>query len=65
MKHKNTLDSDRKGELFPETEGFLIAIQDQVIATKNYQKYIIKGNNRPMQEMPSIPRNNKPCNRRM
>lgn len=31
-----------RGELFPETEGFLIAIQDQVIATKNYLKYIIR-----------------------
>ncbi|XP_064292512.1 uncharacterized protein LOC135310067 [Plodia interpunctella] len=30
------------GTLFAETEGFLIAIQDQVINTKNYQKYIIK-----------------------
>lgn len=30
------------GYLFPETEGFLMAIQDQVIATKNYRKYVIK-----------------------
>lgn len=30
--------------LFPETEGFIIAIQDQVIATKNYKKYIMKDN---------------------
>lgn len=30
------------GQLFPETEGFLLAIQDQVIATRNYQKYILK-----------------------
>lgn len=30
------------GELFPETEGFMIAIQDQVIATRNYMKYIVK-----------------------
>lgn len=29
------------GVLYPETEGFLIAIQDQVIATKNYRKYIM------------------------
>lgn len=28
--------------LFPETEGFIIAIQDQVITTKNYRKYILK-----------------------
>lgn len=28
--------------LFPETEGFIIAIQDQVINTRNYRKYIIK-----------------------
>lgn len=33
------------GKLFPETEGFLLAIQDQVIATLNYQKYIIKDPN--------------------
>ncbi|XP_064074799.1 uncharacterized protein LOC135194103 [Vanessa tameamea] len=30
------------GYLFPETEGFLISIQDQVINTKNYRKHIIK-----------------------
>lgn len=30
------------GNLFPETEGFMIAIQDQIINTKNYRKYIIK-----------------------
>lgn len=28
--------------LFPETEGFMLAIQDEVIATKNYRKHIIK-----------------------
>ena len=33
------------GYLFPETEGFLIAIQDQVICTKNYRKYILKDPN--------------------
>lgn len=33
------------GELFPETEGFMIAIQDQVISTKNYLKHIIKDPN--------------------
>lgn len=27
--------------LFPETEGFLIAIQDEVIKTKNYKKHIL------------------------
>ena len=32
----------QRGELFPETEGTMIAIQDQVIATRNYRKYIIK-----------------------
>ena len=26
----------KKGQLFPETEGFVMAIQDQVINTKNY-----------------------------
>lgn len=31
-----------RGDLFPETEGFIMAIQDQVIETKNYQKYIMK-----------------------
>ncbi|CAH2106131.1 unnamed protein product [Euphydryas editha] len=31
-----------RGDLFPETEGFMLAIQDQVIETKNYQKYIMK-----------------------
>ena len=32
----------KRGELFPETEGFMIAIQDQVIATRNYRKHIMK-----------------------
>lgn len=31
-----------KGNLYKETEGFMVAIQDQIINTKNYQKYIIK-----------------------
>ncbi|KAK4880507.1 hypothetical protein RN001_008653 [Aquatica leii] len=30
------------GQLFPETEGFVLAIQVKVIATKNYRKYILK-----------------------
>jgi len=29
-------------DLFTETEGFLTAIQDQVIRTRNYKKYILK-----------------------
>lgn len=33
------------GSLFPETEGFISAIQDQVVNTKNYKKYIIKDKN--------------------
>lgn len=32
------------GYLFPETEGFIIAVQDQVINTRNYKKYILKEN---------------------
>jgi hypothetical protein len=31
----------RDGYIFSETEGFMLAIQDQVIATKYYQKHII------------------------
>lgn len=31
-----------KGNLFAETEGFMVAIQDRIIKTRNYQKYIIK-----------------------
>lgn len=31
-----------EGKLFPETEGFFISIQDQVVATKNHRKHIIK-----------------------
>uniref|UniRef100_A0A8D8RDC3 Reverse transcriptase domain-containing protein n=1 Tax=Cacopsylla melanoneura TaxID=428564 RepID=A0A8D8RDC3_9HEMI len=30
------------GELMPETEGFFVAIQDQVINTKNYLKHIVR-----------------------
>jgi len=29
-------------DLFAETDGFLTAIQDQVILTRNYKKYILK-----------------------
>lgn len=32
----------QRGELFPETEAFMLAIQDQVIDTRNYQKHIIR-----------------------
>jgi hypothetical protein len=31
--------------LFVETEGFLTAIQDQVILKRNYKKYILKQSN--------------------
>ncbi|CAB3233677.1 unnamed protein product [Arctia plantaginis] len=37
----------RRGELFPETEAFVIAIQDQVIDTLNYKKHIIRTPNLP------------------
>lgn len=30
------------GRMFPETEGFLLAIQDQVIPTRNYLKHIVR-----------------------
>jgi hypothetical protein len=33
-----------RGQLYAETEGFAIAIQDQVINTKNYLKHVIKDN---------------------
>lgn len=33
----------KKGYLYPETEGFVVAIQDKVIRTRNYEKYILKG----------------------
>jgi hypothetical protein len=29
-------------DLFNESEGFLIAIQDQIILTRNYWKYILR-----------------------
>ena len=34
----------RGGTLFPETEGFMLAIQDQIILIRNYQKFIHKFN---------------------
>lgn len=37
----------QRGELFPETEGFMLAIQDQTIETRNYQKHIIRLPNLP------------------
>lgn len=30
------------GNIFSETEGFMVAIQDQVIPTRNYKKFILK-----------------------
>lgn len=39
-KESNTL--LKRQELFPETKGFVIAIQDQVIPTMNYKKYIMQ-----------------------
>lgn len=35
----------KRGELFPESEGFMLAIQDQIIATRNFRKFIIKDPN--------------------
>ena len=32
----------KSGELFPETTGFMIPNQNQVIFTSNYRKYILK-----------------------
>ena len=32
------------GQLYPETEGFMMAIQDRVIRTKNYEKHVLKMN---------------------
>ena len=32
----------KQGSLFPETVGFMMAIQDRVIGTRNYRKYITK-----------------------
>ena len=43
--HVDTLSSNYwliSGQIFPETEGFMVAIQDQVIPTRNYRKYILK-----------------------
>lgn len=52
-RHANNLNQDhmdprasngwlRHGGLFPETEGFLISIQDHVVPTLNYRRYITK-----------------------
>lgn len=32
----------RRGFLYPETEGFIVAIQDEVIRTRNYERNILK-----------------------
>lgn len=32
----------RRGQLYPETEGFIISIQDRVVRTRNYDKFILK-----------------------
>jgi hypothetical protein len=35
----------KKGQLQAETEGFVCTIQDQVVATKYYQKHILRNTN--------------------
>jgi len=45
QEHVDTEASNKRltsADLFAETEGFLTAIQDQVILTRNYKKYILK-----------------------
>ncbi|VEN48285.1 unnamed protein product [Callosobruchus maculatus] len=42
MNEKQSYTWLQDGQLFPETGGFMLAIQDQVIATRNDKKYIIK-----------------------
>ena len=32
----------KSGQLYAETEGFMIAIQDKIISTRNYKKHILK-----------------------
>jgi hypothetical protein len=32
----------KPGEIFPETTGIVIAIQDRIISTNNYKKHILK-----------------------
>ena len=34
----------RREELFPETKGFVVAIQEKVIVTRKYQKHILTHN---------------------
>jgi ribosomal protein L37E len=41
-RHRSVEQSLTSAGLFAETEGFLTAIQDQVILTRNYKKYILK-----------------------
>ena len=33
---------DQRGYVFPETKGFMFAIQDQVVSTRNYRKVNLK-----------------------
>lgn len=50
MEKSNKQESNKyiiSGTLYPETEGFLFAIQDQVISTRNYRKYIIRDTDEP------------------
>jgi len=37
-----TINNNNNNNLFAEIKGFLTAIQDQVILTRNYKKYILK-----------------------
>jgi hypothetical protein len=41
-RNNNNNNNNNSADLFAETEGFLTAIQDQVILTRNYKKYILK-----------------------
>jgi len=40
--YNNNNNNNNNADLFAEPEGFLAAIQDQVILRRNYKKYILK-----------------------
>uniref|UniRef100_A0A336M9S3 CSON013850 protein n=1 Tax=Culicoides sonorensis TaxID=179676 RepID=A0A336M9S3_CULSO len=41
---KSSLQWLKTGHLYPETEGFVMAIQDRVMRTRNYEKHVLKMN---------------------
>lgn len=52
----------KAGEIFPETSGFVLAVQNQVISTSNYKKHILKDPTLLNKSAKNAENNQKPLN---